>query len=80
MTKELSSCGDHAVVTVQSNVTAPETLGVEGGYEFRLGQNIYIENLEKYISIIYSAYDEIGYNNVFKFKKSKTLTKIEITS
>ena len=33
MTKELSSCGDHAVVTVQSNVTAPETLGVEGGYE-----------------------------------------------
>jgi hypothetical protein len=33
MTKELSSCGDHAVVTMQSNVTAPETLGVEGGYE-----------------------------------------------
>jgi hypothetical protein len=33
MTKELASCGDHAVVTVQSNVNAPETLGVEGGYE-----------------------------------------------
>ena len=33
MTKELASCGDHAVVTVQSNVTSPETLGVEGGYE-----------------------------------------------
>jgi len=33
MTKELSNFGDHAVVTMQANVTAPETLGVEGGYE-----------------------------------------------
>jgi hypothetical protein len=32
MTKELSSFGDHAVATMQSNVAIPEGMGVEGGY------------------------------------------------
>lgn len=32
MTKELSSCGDHAVATMQSNVTGAETVGIEGSY------------------------------------------------
>ena len=32
MTNELSSFGDHAVVTMQSNVKAPEGMGVEGWY------------------------------------------------
>lgn len=32
MTKELSSCGDHAVATMQSNVTGAESMGIEGYY------------------------------------------------
>jgi hypothetical protein len=33
MTKELSSCGDHAVVTMQANAKVPEGMGMEGAYE-----------------------------------------------
>ena len=33
MTKELASFGDHAEVSVQSNVTVPEGMGVEGFYQ-----------------------------------------------
>ena len=33
MTKEFSSCGDHAAVTMQANANVPEGMGVEGGYE-----------------------------------------------
>ena len=32
MTKELSSFGDNAVATMQSNVTGAETMGIEGSY------------------------------------------------
>lgn len=32
MTKELSSCGDHAVATMQSNVADTEAVGIEGRY------------------------------------------------
>ena len=32
MANELSSCGDHAVATMQSNVTGAETVGIEGSY------------------------------------------------
>jgi hypothetical protein len=32
MTKELSSCGDHAVAIMQSNVAGTETVGIEGRY------------------------------------------------
>jgi hypothetical protein len=32
MTKELSNFGDHAVVTMKSNVTGSETVGIEGHY------------------------------------------------
>jgi hypothetical protein len=32
MTKEISSTGDHAVVTMQSNVVGSETVGIEGAY------------------------------------------------
>jgi len=32
MTKELSSFGDNAVATMQSNVTGTETMGIEGSY------------------------------------------------
>ena len=32
MANELSSCGDHAVATMQSNVTGAETVGIEGHY------------------------------------------------
>ena len=32
MTKELSSCGDHAVAIMQSNVADTETVGIEGRY------------------------------------------------
>ncbi len=32
MANELSSCGDHAVATMQSNVTGAETVGIEGRY------------------------------------------------
>ena len=32
MTKELSTCGDHAVATMLSNVTGAETVGIEGSY------------------------------------------------
>jgi hypothetical protein len=32
MTNEKASCGDHAVATLQANVTIPEGMGVEGHY------------------------------------------------
>ena len=32
MANELSICGDHAVATMQSNVTGAETVGIEGRY------------------------------------------------
>ena len=33
MTKELASFGDHAVVTMQSNLIIPEGMGIEGFYQ-----------------------------------------------
>jgi hypothetical protein len=87
MKKELSSCGDHAAVTVQSNVTAPETLGVEGGYEvacYDADGNIKWE--EKFPNLVVAAGKQLMLDTLLRTSGTYTtvgpflgLTKVSLT-